>query len=290
MANIALPFTFGPNTLIKSADVNADLAEIQTKYNAGAVQTDVAKTITVGHTFTAPQTMSGGVVGNVTGSAGSVAAANLTGAALAAGVTSSSLTGVGILAAPHMTAPVIDSGGLSMPAQGISSTNWSVTGGGAATFQSVSVVGAFTGIGTVQAAAQAADLSQTTVTPVNTSLLAALGASQVWKLDFDVIVGCNNTGGIVLQLTVPAGSTGRVGFLGPLGGATAINSGSFTALGTAMSFVTFNTGGSGYYARITVYIVTAGTPGNATMQYSSAVGGQTSTLYLGSTLLATRIS
>lgn len=48
------------------------------------------------------------------------AAGTLTGGALAAGVLASSLTSVGILASPHFTSPVIDSGGLGITAGNIS--------------------------------------------------------------------------------------------------------------------------------------------------------------------------
>lgn len=52
MANIAVPHTFSPG-LAKSAEVNANFTEIQSKFNTYAVQTDVAKTITAAHTFAA---------------------------------------------------------------------------------------------------------------------------------------------------------------------------------------------------------------------------------------------
>jgi len=44
---------------------------------------------------------------------GVAAAGSLTGATLAANVLASSLTSVGVLAAPHMTSPVVDSGGIT---------------------------------------------------------------------------------------------------------------------------------------------------------------------------------
>lgn len=52
MANIVLPYTFSPG-IARSAEVNANFDEIKTKFNAAAVQTDVAKTITAVHTFAA---------------------------------------------------------------------------------------------------------------------------------------------------------------------------------------------------------------------------------------------
>lgn len=67
MSNIALPNTFTPNALIKSADVNADFAEIQTKFNSFAMQTDVVKTVTVSHTYSAAQLLQGGVNIGATG-------------------------------------------------------------------------------------------------------------------------------------------------------------------------------------------------------------------------------
>jgi len=50
------------------------------------------------------------------------AAGTLTGATLAAGVTGSSLTSVGVLSAPHMTSLVVDSGGLTVTAGGAAIT------------------------------------------------------------------------------------------------------------------------------------------------------------------------
>ncbi|MCW2968103.1 MAG: Chaperone of endosialidase [Solirubrobacteraceae bacterium] len=51
------------------------------------------------------------------------AAGTLTGATLNATVTSSSLTVVGVLASPHMTSPVVDSGGLTATGQAINAGN-----------------------------------------------------------------------------------------------------------------------------------------------------------------------
>lgn len=50
MALLTIPTTFAPSTVAKSSEVNANFAAIATAFNATAVQTDVAKTITVSHT------------------------------------------------------------------------------------------------------------------------------------------------------------------------------------------------------------------------------------------------
>lgn len=60
MANVSIPNTLQPKAIITSAALNANFAEVQTKFNANAVQTDVAKTVTVAHTFTVGQLLQGG--------------------------------------------------------------------------------------------------------------------------------------------------------------------------------------------------------------------------------------
>lgn len=55
MANISIPTTFTAGTLAKAAEVNGDFNEVQTKFNTYAVQTDMAKTITVAHTWSISQ-------------------------------------------------------------------------------------------------------------------------------------------------------------------------------------------------------------------------------------------
>jgi hypothetical protein len=69
------------------------------------------------------------------------AAGTLTGATLAANVLASSLTSVGVLASPHMTSPVVDSGGL------VVTGNSTITGtlGGVTTLTATTVVAALTG-------------------------------------------------------------------------------------------------------------------------------------------------
>lgn len=67
MSNIALPFTAQPNALIKSSEYNSNLSEISTKFNSFAMQTDVVKTVTVSHTYSAAQLLQGGVNIGATG-------------------------------------------------------------------------------------------------------------------------------------------------------------------------------------------------------------------------------
>ncbi len=53
MAVVGTLVTFSAGTLIKSSEVNSNFADIKNAFNASAVLTDTAKTITVAHTFSA---------------------------------------------------------------------------------------------------------------------------------------------------------------------------------------------------------------------------------------------
>ena len=85
-------------------------------------------------TASAGLTVSGGAVtlpgGSITDAdVAALSASKLTGSTLPAGITGSSLTSVGVLAAPHMTSPVVDSGGLTVTLGGFAVTgNSTVTG------------------------------------------------------------------------------------------------------------------------------------------------------------------
>lgn len=60
MGLIAIPNVFAQRTTAKASEVNANFSEVASKFNATAVLTDVARTITVLHTFGAGLTVSAG--------------------------------------------------------------------------------------------------------------------------------------------------------------------------------------------------------------------------------------
>lgn len=97
MSDISLPFSFSPNNRIKSSEVNSDFSAIVDEYNAHAVQTDTAKTITAGHTFTARQTFTGGITSTVSNSASGTTASLANGAGTT--ILSPSVSGVYLLVA-----------------------------------------------------------------------------------------------------------------------------------------------------------------------------------------------
>lgn len=173
-----------------------------------------------------------------------------------------------------------------------------VAAGGAAVTGDSSVTGSLAvsgtlsggGIGLVRPVGQAATISQTTITPADTSLVQAVGASQVWRLELDVLCGCNNTGGVTFTVTVPAGATGSSQVNGPTSGLTTLIAYGFASPAFSGTFGQFVSASPFPAVRLVLYVATAGTAGNVTLQYSAAVAGQTVSVYAGSTLLATRIS
>lgn len=288
MANISLPFSFSPNTLIKSADMDAQFAEIVSKFNTYAVQTDVAKTITATHTFTPSQTFNGGiaVAAGITLASGALA---LPGGAF------HTIGGQRFLAANTGPAQnVLYSGGAG--GWGVSNQLNSLTlltvadaGGVSIPLGGLAVVGGITGVGSVQPVGLSADATNTTTTPQATLLAVTLGINQVWRIEFDLGVSCDNVGGIAMSFTAPAGATGRASWTGPLGSATAYSNQSNASFAAA-TFSTYNSSASPVYVRVACYVTTVGTGGAFTLQFASITGTQTSKVYAGSTLLAARIS
>lgn len=106
--------SFTASTTILSSAVNSNFTNLRDTLNTYAVLTDVARTVTVTHTFTAAQTLTGGFTAGAASSVAgalTVTTAKTTLAATAAGYASLNL--------PHGTAP-------SSPADG---DVWTTTGG-----------------------------------------------------------------------------------------------------------------------------------------------------------------
>lgn len=121
---LASTLTFGAHLSGGSYNNSAAVSVATDATSANTVGTIVARdgsgnftagTITASLTGNVTGNVVGNLTGNVTGNiSGTAPAGTLTGTTLAANVVISSLTTVGVLAAPHMTAAVIDSGGLTV--------------------------------------------------------------------------------------------------------------------------------------------------------------------------------
>lgn len=118
----------------------------------------------------------------------------------------------------------------------------------------------------------------------------ALAASEVWAFEFDLQVGCNNTGGIKFALTFPAGATCRAIVFGTAGGITSQTTQVLTTSGglTGANYNTVNSQGG--FLRISGTLVNGANAGNLQAQFASTVDTQTSTVYGTSVIRADRVS
>ena len=114
-------------------------------------------------------------------------AGTLTGATLAAGVLASSLTSVGVLAAPHMTSPVVDSGGLT------------VTAGGATVTGNSTITGTLTTTGTINGQTISAAAAFTGTLTAATSMSVTAGAVNLGGTGANVVRGTGAGGSIVIR-------------------------------------------------------------------------------------------
>lgn len=112
-----------------------------------------------------------------------------------------------------------------------------------------------------------------------TGLSFSAAATAVYKIDGFLHIGCDNTGGVVFSITLPAGATVFLYYFGNSSGATAFlsttNTASATLTGTA--HCTQNNALRGVH--ISGTITTTGTSGTCQWQFASGVNTQTSTIY-----------
>lgn len=122
-----------------------------------------------------------------------------------------------------------------------------------------------------------------------TSLSFAVGVNEEWQFDATLLVGCNNTGGVKIDVNGPAAAAIASVAEGMAASATATTSARISVLAT-LSGVAFNTANlaTGYIrARGTIW--TGANAGTVQLRFASGTSGQTSTIYAGSTLTAWRV-
>lgn len=139
--------------------------------------------------------------------------------------------------------------------------------------------------------ALASNLTTTSASAQNvTGFAFAIAASQTWTFDVLLLVGCNNTGGVKVDVNGPAGSTLVAEANGMAGSATAFTSARLSAIAT-LSGVAFNTANLATgYIRLTGTIFSAGTAGSVQVRYAAGTATQTATIFAGSTMTAHRVS
>lgn len=111
-----------------------------------------------------------------------------------------------------------------------------------------------------------------------TDMVASLEANKVYNIDMVLNIACNNTGGVKIAFTIPAGTTFRFAATGRANNATSPQMQLMTASGTLTTnaYCTANTDG---FIIIKGTVTTTGTTGNLQLQWASGTNTQTSTIY-----------
>jgi hypothetical protein len=116
----------------------------------------------------------------------------------------------------------------------------------------------------------------------------AIGANENWSFEFYGRIGCDNTGGVKFAADVPSGATLLAQAVGVGASATTVTSALLTS-DNALSGVAFNSvNDQNGWVRITGHVRNSSNAGNIQITFASATSGQTSTVYVDSTLVGRR--
>lgn len=145
-----------------------------------------------------------------------------------------------------------------------------------------------TDIGPVSASVSGSNVTTTSATAADiTGLSISVAANKTYRITGALFIGSSNTGGSQYTFTGPAGAAILSCVMqGSGSGANTTQSVKMPTLGTltttGLAFLRANnTAGS---LTFIAYITTAGTAGTLQMQFASAVAGETSTVFVGSTI------
>lgn len=134
------------------------------------------------------------------------------------------------------------------------------------------------------------DQTTTLATAVSaTGLVVPIAASEVLAVEFNLQIGCNNTGGVKIAVTIPSGATMRLVARGMGATAAAVNSAVITASGTLTTAVFNNANLATGWIEIRGVVANGANAGNVQLQFASATAGQTSTIFSNSYVVSTKI-
>lgn len=125
-----------------------------------------------------------------------------------------------------------------------------------------------------------------------TDMVAAVDASKRYRIVGHLRVGCNNSGGVKIGMTVPSGTTFFVSAIGSASQSVtnSIVNTVLTSSGTLSSAIWCTTNATTGYIKFEGEVNVSTTAGNVQMQFASNTNGQTSTVYqLGSYMEITEL-
>jgi hypothetical protein len=136
----------------------------------------------------------------------------------------------------------------------------------------------------------AANFTTTVVTATSTALTFSVGANEVWSVDVQITAQCSGVGGSKYAVAAPTGATIEGWIYSSTSTITTLSYQRLTAINslnaTALHTVATTPGPD----VIRFVVANGGTAGAVTIQAASVTGGQTTTLFLGSGLVAVRIA
>ena len=141
----------------------------------------------------------------------------------------------------------------------------------------------------IEQQALTANFTTTLATAVSTNLSLPVRSGERWQIEFEGSVQCSSTGGVKFAIAAPAASTVEGWLDSSLAAITTLSKQRITAINTLTATATHTVATTPGPDRIRA-TVTAGADGSITIQAASNTASQTTTIFAGATLKATRLS
>lgn len=138
------------------------------------------------------------------------------------------------------------------------------------------------------AVALSANFTTTAATAQNTALTFQAAANEVWVIDVQLTVQCSGTGGVKFAIGTPAGATVEGWLYSSLAAITTLSYQRITAINTLSAVATHTVATTPGGDKIRVTVTMGATPGAVTIQVASTTAGQTTTIFAGSAVTASR--
>jgi hypothetical protein len=136
----------------------------------------------------------------------------------------------------------------------------------------------------------AANFTTTVVAATSTALTFNIGPNEVWSVDVQITAQCSGNGGSKYAVAAPAGATIEGWIYSSTNAVTTLSYQRLTAVG-ALNATPLHTVTTTPAPDVIRFVITNGsTAGTVAIQAASVTAGQTTTLFLGSGLVAVRIA
>jgi hypothetical protein len=139
----------------------------------------------------------------------------------------------------------------------------------------------------------AGNATRTTTSLSDDSILTFYaGSNQVWEVEVQVHFTAPTAGDLKVGFSVPSGTSGRMGLIGPANDATTFDTSPGIFRGTTVNGGSLQAGGNGAdsFAILKALVRTSTTPGAVTVQFAQAAASGTTTIYSDTSMRARRVA